>query len=142
MTEQVVYRKLKRYKYQTLEQYLILTELRPKEKITSAGGWITLDTDGRLVIKKFYCWDGASGATFDTKTSMRASLVHDALYQLMREGLLPQEFREPADDLFWKICLEDGMWRFRAWSWRKGLGFAGFAAALNKGPEIDTLTAP
>ncbi|MDH3345874.1 MAG: hypothetical protein OEL75_01675, partial [Kiritimatiellaceae bacterium] len=56
------------------------------------------------------------------------SLVHDALYQLMREGFLPESCREDADQELHRICREDGMCRFRAWyvllGVRKGAGFA------------------
>ena len=46
---------------------------------------------------------------------MRGSLVHDALYQLMRRGLLNyKEDREPADRILYQICREDGMSRIRA----------------------------
>lgn len=47
---------------------------------------------------------------------MRGSLVHDALYQLMRERHLDyKEHRQYADELLRDICLEDGMSRVRAW---------------------------
>ena len=138
----IAYRELKRYKYQLLEDYSLQIELEPPSGIVSAGGWICLDDDGMLWIKSGYCWDGASGPTVDTPSSMRGSLVHDALYQLMREGLMPQEARPGADALFWEIVVEDGMPRWRAWYYRKGLRFAGFAAEKNEGPEIVRLTAP
>ena len=70
---------------------------------------------GILIIYEHYAWDGPSGPTIDTKNFMRGSLVHDALYQLMREGLLDQKYRKYADQLLRKICLEDGMSKFRAW---------------------------
>jgi hypothetical protein len=61
-------------------------------------------------------WDGPSGPTIDSLTFMRGSLVHDALYQLMRENHLNHsEYREPADRVLQKICKEDGMWSLRAW---------------------------
>ncbi len=141
MSEQIVYRKLKRYKYQTLETYGIQTDLLTIDPVKTDGGWITLQ-DGWLEMRPGYCWDGASGPTIDTPSSMRGSLVHDALYQLMREGLLSQEYRVPADNLFEKICIEDGMGKFRAWYYRRGLYFAGFAAKRNDGPEIVRITAP
>ncbi|WP_332307024.1 DUF1353 domain-containing protein [Vibrio sp. HENC-03] len=50
----------------------------------------------------------------DTKNILKASLVHDALYQLMREEVLPQSSREQADRLLPQICLEHGMSNFRA----------------------------
>ena len=46
---------------------------------------------------------------------MRGSLVHDALYQLIREGELPKELRVDADKVLRRACLADGMSRFRAW---------------------------
>ena len=60
-----------------------------------------------------YRWDGCSGPTVDTQTNMRAGLVHDSLYQLMRLGLLPQSARVIADREFLLIMKEDGMNWFR-----------------------------
>lgn len=70
---------------------------------------------GVLHLLAGYAWDGPSGPALDTKDFMRASLVHDALYQLMREGHLPMEWRKSADQIMHYICLEDGMLPFRAW---------------------------
>lgn len=75
--------------------------------------------DGLLVIKSGYAWDGPSGPTFDPPESMRASLVHDAGYQLMRNSYLDMIHRAYFDDLFYKILREDGMNRFRAWLWHR-----------------------
>jgi len=57
-----------------------------------------------------------SGPTLDTATFMRGSLVHDALYQLMRDGHLDRAtHREAADRLLQTLCEEDGMWSLRTW---------------------------
>ena len=68
---------------------------------------------GWVIIKAGYAWDGPSGPTFDTRSFMRGSLIHDALYQLMRMSLLPQHHRSEADDCLVMICDEDGMWSIR-----------------------------
>lgn len=86
-------------------------------------------SDGFMTIKKGYCWDGASGPTIDTKNVMKASLVHDALYQLMREGISPQSARKYIDNIFREICLEQGMSRFRAWYLYTGIRMFGARAA-------------
>ena len=39
-----------------------------------------------LYISKGYSWDGPSGPAIDTPDWIKASLVHDALYQLIREN--------------------------------------------------------
>lgn len=70
--------------------------------------------DGWLLVKKGYAWDGPSGPTFDTKSFMRGSLFHDALYQLMRLELLPRGCRHLADNLLVDVCIEDKMWPLRA----------------------------
>ena len=70
---------------------------------------------GILTIQKGYAWDGPSGPTIDTKSFMRGSLVHDALYQLMRQNKLASKYRKRADELLKLICREDGMNRVRAW---------------------------
>lgn len=95
------------YKYQLAENYTIQTPLRPERVVSSQ--FILLTTDGRLFILGGYAWDGPSGPVSDVKEFMRASLVHDALYQLMREGLLPQSAKPIADELMKQLCLEDGM---------------------------------
>lgn len=78
--------------------------------------YIRLSPKGRLRIVKGYAWDGASGPAFDTPSFMRGSCIHDALYQLMRSGLLDASvYREGSDKLLHTVCLADGMNRFRAW---------------------------
>ena len=79
------------------------------------GRFLKLETTGFLTIYAGYAFDGPSGPTFDTKTFMRASLVHDALYQMMRNGKLDLNHRLNADNIMRTICREDGMNRFRAW---------------------------
>ena len=66
-----------------------------------------------FVIKEGYAWDGASGPTVDTETTMYAALVHDALYQLIRLGILPPEARKEVDKLFRRLLKADGMTFFR-----------------------------
>lgn len=121
------YRKIHKYKYQLVEDYV--HQLGKGWPVETATPFISI-LDGILTIKKHYCWDGASGPTWDTLSSMRGSLVHDALYQLIRmEKLNPWLDRENADKLFYEICLEDGMWGWRAWAWYKIVcGVAGYAA--------------
>lgn len=119
---QACYRKLKKYKYQLMRDYTTSVEIKLEKNIVM--DFIILTADGRLTIKNRYAWDGPSGPTIDTRSFMRGSLVHDALYQMMREEHLDyKEHREYADDLLKKICLEDGMSRFRAkyvhWALRK-----------------------
>lgn len=72
-------------------------------------------SDNELIVSKGYAWDGASGPAIDTKTIMRASLVHDVMYQLLRDELIPQSWRTYADTLMYRICREDGMSRIRAY---------------------------
>ncbi len=102
------------YKYQLTERCELLTLCQPTWDISS-GRWITLTAGGVIKIGERYSWDGPSGPAIDTKSFMRASLVHDALYQLMEEGLLDLKFRKAADQTMRKLALEDGMGRFRAW---------------------------
>ena len=78
-----------------------------------------LSPNGMLTIKKGYAWDGPSGPTIDTPSVMRGSLVHDCLYQLLRETDFgaPEtrdQRRKQADEILYKICIEDGVWKWRA----------------------------
>lgn len=77
--------------------------------------YLRLWSNGALEIQKGYCWDGPSGPAIDTQSFRRGSLVHDALYQLMREEGLSNAYKDHADNLMREICLKDGMWPGRAW---------------------------
>lgn len=76
---------------------------------------IALHPDGLLRIRRLYQWDGASGPTIDTASNLRASLIHDALYELLRSGLLGKaesaewrRYRKLADQELYRIMREDG----------------------------------
>jgi hypothetical protein len=121
------YRKLTGYKYQTTKHTscMIPTDLFQSAmlsggSVTSGGGYITLATTNMaLNIKQGYCWDGPSGPTIDTDNFMRGSLFHDALYQIFREYGFYRQFRDDADQLLRRMCIEDGMssWRARWVYW-------------------------
>jgi hypothetical protein len=107
-------------KYRTLRGFEFGTPFRPDRPLEGKLGQVGLDEGGRLRIARAYTWDGASGPTFDTPATMRASLVHDALYQLMRERNLDASVsRAPADELLREIMLVDGArpCRAEAWLW-------------------------
>jgi uncharacterized protein DUF1353 len=96
------------YKYQLAEGYKIKISIKPKTYIET--DFTDLDTDGNLLVKKGYAWDGPSGPVKDTDENMRASLVHDALYQLMRnDDLKSRTHRKAADQLFKDMCKADGV---------------------------------
>jgi hypothetical protein len=102
------------YKYQLKQNCAVEIEIKPDQGISTE--FIELDTQGMLKIKRGYAWDGPSGPTLDTLTFMRGSLVHDALYQLMRGRHLDHNTcRETADRILRRICKQDGMWSVRAW---------------------------
>ncbi len=102
------------YKYQLKHTYTVNIEIKPATSIDT--DYIKLDAAGNLTILKGYAWDGPSGPTIDTRDFMRGSLVHDALYQLMREGHLDNHhYRDDADRILQRMCKEDGMWAARAW---------------------------
>lgn len=102
------------YKYQLKEDYTIQLDIKPWNQIDTE--FIKLSKTGSLTIKSGYAWDGPSGSTINTLNIMRGSLIHDALYQLMREKRLDKKrFRRKVDRLLRKICRKDGMTAIRAW---------------------------
>ena len=124
------------YKYQLVVEYSVSVSVMPQADIRT--DYVDLTTEGQLIMKKGYAWDGPSGPTIDTSTFMRGSLVHDALYQLMRNDLISEdEWRKQADKEMRRICREDGMCRARAWwtYWAVRL-FAGKAASKEKRKKV------
>lgn len=123
------------YKYQLATSYKLNISIRPTSAIET--DFIDLDSDGNLLVKKGYAWDGPSGPVIDTDKSMRASLVHDALYQLMRlEQLNARTHRKAADQLFKDICKEDGVSNLRASAYYKALRKFGKPAASPQNKKI------
>ena len=80
-------------------------------------GYYRLNRNGLLLIKKGFVWDGPSGPTYDSPDSMRASLVHDVFYDMIRKGRLPKGARKLADQELRRIAIADGMWHWRANLW-------------------------
>lgn len=131
----IVYRK--GYKYQLKQDFTIETEIKPKQKPNSQ--FLDLTDEGVLTIKSGYACDGPSGPTIDTLTFMRGAFVHDALYQLMREGFVDSDkYRIKADQLLKKMCKEDGMNIFRRqWVYFGVRLFSDFATdPKKKKPEV------
>jgi len=101
------------YKYNLHSDFVYETGIHVDQ--AHSTGLLKINVMGKLTIKKGYSWDGPSGPSIDTNNFMRGSLIHDALYQLMREGVLPQHARIRVDDILREVCLLDGMSKFRAW---------------------------
>ena len=107
------------YKYQLVEGVALQTEVASEREISHP--MMVLHTSGLLLIQSGYAWDGPSGPTLDTKSTMQASLAHDALYQLMREGLLSPEHKPEADRTLEMLGVQDGMWKWRAHLWERAV---------------------
>lgn len=98
-----------KWKYKLVEDEITLTNIYG---VDYEDKYIKLTTQGELTTKAGYAWDGATKAP-DYKAE-RASLVHDALYQLFWKGKINQRQRKKADELFYKICRQDGVSWIRA----------------------------
>lgn len=92
---------------------------------------VILRRNGLLTVKPGFDF-GASGPTIDTKSSREASCIHDAIYYLSDKGLFEgdnsRKMRGIADNLLYKICIENSMYEWRAKAWLKSLEiFGGYA---------------
>ena len=111
------------YRYQLARDYIVALPHAAGEIVETR--YLALSNAGVLTIRAGYAWDGPSGPTIDTRDALRASLVHDACYQLIRLGYLPAAYREIADDLLYRLAVEDGMLKIRAWCWKQALRLFG-----------------
>ena len=127
------------YKYQLAESVVIQT---PVKGYDVSSEFYTLHRNGILYIRAGYAWDGASGPTWDTKSSMRGSLIHDVFCQLMRRREVDYKlWHSVVNEFFKELCLEDGMWSARASLWASAVEFAD-AGDPSQGPDYPILTAP
>ena len=101
------------YKYQSRNDMIFQVFIYPAEDIVT--DLIILRKDGWLWVGKYFAWDGCSGPTWDDATNMCAGLAHDALYALMRMGLISDSMWRPAADFqLRRIMLRDGALSIRA----------------------------
>lgn len=123
-TTKLVYRELDDYKYQLKKDISIQTRIKG---VSCKTTYIELYKNGLLRIITGYAWNGSNWSS--DKHAMIASLVHDALYQLMRLGLLSRTaFRKSADALYRDICVFEGMSKFEAGLRYRGLRWFGKSA--------------
>ncbi len=123
----------KGYKYQLYTNYELETSIKPDADVEMK--FIALTAQGKLTIKKGYAWDGPSGPAVDTDNFMRGSLVHDALYELMRyDELDPDTCKHKADQIMKELCIQDGMSKLRAWWVFKGVDWFGGRSTKRERP--------
>lgn len=108
LKENIHYKKItdKKYKYEMLEDWTHNLNCFHIYK----NKYICLKCE-RIIVKKGFRWDGASGFP-DSKKVLRASLIHDAFYQVIREDWSlkkneKQSLKSYADLIFKEICIED-----------------------------------
>ena len=128
----------KGYRYQLAQDYTTVTAITG---IDIEIEFITMTKEGVLSISKGYAWDGPSGPAIDTKNFIRPSLIHDVIYQLIRQEHLAPRWRSYADDRLKEDCLKDGMNRFRAWYVHKAVTMFAQSAADPKYKK-EVFTAP
>ena len=110
------YREVIHYKYELMEAFTIKVDL-PDTPQRSIDEFVFV-RDGDLILSKYYAWDGSTipmkglfgiiGWNSD-KFCKIASLVHDALYQLMKAELLDRKYKDYADRFYQFLCKEGGM---------------------------------
>lgn len=123
----VHYESLAPWKYRLTDELVLHSCIRG---VACKTEYITLWEDGRLILRKGYAWNGATGA-IDTENSIAGSAGHDALYQLIALHAIPTEKRWLADLDLRRWCIENGMATERADAWFTAVRLLGesFAAA-------------
>jgi len=91
--------------------------------------FVSLTKEGILFISMGYAWDGVSAPLIDIDScrNLRASIVHDALYQLMRndQEFETRENKKIADRIFRELCIQDGVKKSTAWIYWAAVSFLG-----------------
>ena len=136
----------KGYKYRTSESIAVMLPIFPEKELCSDAKMITITREGLLFISAGYSSDGPSGPSIDTDNFMLGSFVHDALYEMLRQGkfdsvavtndydgvLTHESIRKIADDVLYYICKVKGMSKLRRWYVYRGVREGGLAAASIK----------
>ena len=118
------------YRFQSSNQIAIQLDVNPNVYFNT--DFISITLNGVLIIRKGYAWNGANKPAINTKNSVRATEIHDALYQAIRMGFLPKSYRDEADREMRKALREDGMSYLRARWWYRGVRVGGSPSASPK----------
>lgn len=102
--------------YQLTAPYQYYTGIRGNSihvKPKKGYGYVKLSSNGILEVGPGYWWDGPSGPALDTVNFLRASLIHDVLYDLIGRRALHKKYRKTADRILREVAKTDGMplWR-------------------------------
>ena len=123
------------YKYKLAEDLHTFMNFEPPRDIIT--DFIEFQRDGKLILKKGYASDGPSGPTIDDETNIQGGFIHDAGYQLMRLGLLPERKYKPLfDRALEMICRIDGMGPTRAHTYYNAVAVFGHSSARQQKEEV------
>ena len=126
-------------------KYQLARSCKTKTPVTGydiVNDYFHLHSNGDLEVFKGYAWDGASGPTFDTKSSMFPSMIHDVFCQCMRDGSISYDaWQDTINKLFETHCKACGMFEARVAIWYLGVEI-GDAGNPEQGPDRGILTAP
>lgn len=98
--------------FQLAKPYSFITSARPNKVVSYS--FITLYPNGVCYLAAGFAWDGASGLLKQIQCLIRGSAEHDAIYRLIREGLLPPGFKAIADAELRTNVIKDGGTRAEA----------------------------
>lgn len=103
--------------------------------------WLYLRQNGLMFFREGYSWNGCSGPTIDKPeaAAVPAGMVHDGGYQLFDAGKIGPDIREQFDNLFYRLLLQGGMWRWRALLWRRAVRKFGRLNEKRKPTEVRTV---
>lgn len=128
----------KGYKYMLEEDAWFYTGIKPDQDFITKR--VIHYTDGWMLIKEGFCWDGCSGPTWDDKSNMRAGLMHDGVYYLLRHGF-SMAYRSIGDKKLRDLMIEDGAIRARANYYQWAVSHFGKGSAEPKNQRV-VQTAP
>jgi hypothetical protein len=100
------------------------------------SSYVKFTIDGVLMIKRGFLWS-ANFPAMNTENTKPASLLHDAGYDMIKDGLLP---RKPFKDLFdmamRDVLLECKILDARAWAWYMAVQIGGDNALNAPRPSL------
>lgn len=132
----------KGYKYLLAAPYVFRTGITGYSIVTP---FLWLDYNGKLLIATNYAWDGATMFP-DLKPLLRPSLIHDALCQLIRSGLLPESLLPTVHQIMRDEVIKDVAFLGNPLHYRPlaPLIYIGLMAVgkFGKGYDLAVITAP
>ncbi|NRB42826.1 MAG: hypothetical protein HRU20_30880 [Pseudomonadales bacterium] len=94
--------------YQLEQDFSFTADIHVNAPDNNSNPALKINRRGQLTIQKGYGFNNTR-ATFGAKSTVRASLIYNALCELMAQSVIPKDQKDKINEILVRIAMEDGL---------------------------------